>query len=66
MIGGEAISRSRSPAAGKKVKDNVLKIDSESDSEGEEAAGHVDSGRKRKKKNVVATGGEALDRSQEL
>ena len=63
-IGGEAISRPRSPAVGKKVMDKSLKIVM-SDSDEEEAAGHVDSGRKRKKKDV-ATGGEALDRSQEL
>ena len=69
-IGGEAVSRSRPPVVGKRVKDKSLKdtdlkIDIDSSSDGEEA-GHVTSGRKRKKKDIVATGGEALDREQEL
>ena len=48
------------------MKDRSLKIDDTSDSDEEEKADHVNNARRRTKKDIVATGGEALDKSKEL
>lgn len=66
-VGGKVVSRSRSPTTSKKVKVKHAEVDLISDSDsGDDSDDHSNSGGRRKGKQVVATGGEALDRNKEL